>query len=251
MKKKRKKLNTNRFNTYDFEKFRKNIKNDLTDNVKVNVILSPLYFIGIFLFIKTEYSHLPLFSTNNESILLYSFISTFVYIYASHYFQPDLDVYSNRPGMGHFPLGKKIGFFRLGRFFKWLFFPINRIWYHMWTPYARLFTHRGITHWPILSTIIRVSYLLCIFLILKSFVDFLGFENKLLNLIIYWLKNFFLKFDFFYFILFNFPIYISDLAHIIVDYRDSSRKGISFCSPKLPRGILYQIYDTIKGGKSL
>lgn len=255
----------NPLDTYDFKIFQKEIKKQLSNNVTVNVVMSPLYFILICAILVTEYN-MPIIAKVESfsftfsviatiikgSAITYSILSTIVYLYASHFYQPDLDVYSNRPGMGHFPLGKTIGIFRIGRFLKWVCYPINRIWYHLWTPFARLFTHRGVTHIPIISTILRALYLYFWFFLLKSIILLVMDVPAPLLFVESWLKNFFLKGDFFSFMLLNFPIYISDVAHIAVDYWDSVKRGISFCPPKLPKGIMYQIYlILIKGGKDL
>lgn len=245
-KKKEKKI----LDTYDFKTFQKELKRQLTNNVTVNIVLSPIYFLICLYILYFEY-HIPLYQSFYKSSLIYSFGSTLIYIYASHFYQPDLDVYMNRPGMGHFPLGKTISNFRLGRFFKWLLYPVNRIWYHLWTPYARIFTHRGVSHYPFISTMLRALYLYFWYIIIAKIFGFLGIPLGKLTYIEYWLKNFFIKNDFFYFILLNFPIYISDIAHFTVDYWDSVKRGVSFCPPKIQKGLMYQIYLLLKGGNDL
>ena len=106
----------------------------LSDNVEVNYKLSP--FIGVMI-CSIFYFQLgmPLgitFETLFSGALFNTGLFTLVYFFSSSYFQPDLDQYRNRPGMKHFPLGywmlseKNVGSFaKIGRFLKWLLFPIR------------------------------------------------------------------------------------------------------------------------------
>lgn len=38
-------------------------------------------------------------------------------------------------------------------------FGLGFLWLMLWYPYARVFKHRGISHWPVVGTLTRVLYL--------------------------------------------------------------------------------------------
>lgn len=225
-------------------------KTDLTDNVKFNVFLSPLYLLLMFLFLH-KIMNIPLFGHNGwwTGSLFLSAMSTGFYIFASNYFQPDLDQ-RNLPGMSHFPIGKKIKKFKFGRFLTWAVYPLNRFWFHLWQPFAKAFTHRGVVHWPIIGVWFRVLYLLCLVWIFQYVLSFFGLHTQILDFFEVWLKNFFPWTDNFgkiSFLLLNFPIYLSDTVHIAVDFYDSFKKNQSFCPPRIPRGLIIKFINTIKG----
>lgn len=218
--------------------------NDLTNNVKANKFLSPFIFLTIFLYTHFH-KNIIMFSPEAPyyGSFSISFLFTIIYMYSSEYFQPDLDHHS-RPGTSHFPLGKWIAYWRFGRFLKWLTKPINLLWNWMWTPFATLFTHRGIAHWPIVSVLLRILYIYILFLPLNYF-----FPNNILN---YWIHLFFpwnegfMSLDW---IIFCLPIFISDLIHIIVDYIDSVKRGMPFCPNRIPRGLIANIIEEIRSQK--
>jgi len=229
--------------------YKKTLKNQLTDNVKANEVMSPFYFI-LCVYVLNYHHKIPFwngsFSLTNSIML--SLVSTLVYLFASNYYQPDLDIPVRRPGMGHFPFGRWMGSFKYGRFLKFMAYPINRFWYYLWHPYGRMMTHRGFGHYPIIGVLIRTTYLLIIYKILKNFLglialdlNFLFIENWLL--MFYPFNKNFASISWF---LFCFPIYLSDIIHFLVDYRDSMRKGISFCPPAIPRGFLIKNFEDLK-----
>lgn len=225
---------------------------DLTNNVEANKVVSPIVFILVFNYAQTTL-RLPAFGSLYPyyGAIGYSSLFTFIYLYTSHFFQPDLDVYGSRPGMKYFPLGKKVGLFQLGRYLQWVFYPITRGWFHLWTPYAFFATHRGITHWPILSTWFRVGYLLLLAILIKSIINFVGIDIPLINLIIDWAHSFYpwmVKGDFFSakFILYCLPVYLTDFVHILVDYIDSFLKGTAYCDPKIRRGYISILIKELK-----
>lgn len=233
--------------------YKKQFKQNLTDNVQVNKVLSPFYFILI-LSILYYKKNISLFGFSFFSLASFwlALFSTFIYIYASNYFQPDLDVHSRRPGMGHFPLGRWVGLFKWGRFFKWFFYPINRLWYYLWHPYGYLMTHRGLGHWPILGVWLRVGYLYFWLYLLTSTLSFIGLKGSYLQPIEWYLQAFFpwsSAFGNVSWWVVCFPVYMSDFFHWAVDYYDSTRKGISFCPPKIPRGLIAQAWMGFKDKK--
>ena len=189
----------------------------------------------------------PFFS----SAAFFGFLSMLVYIYSSHYYQPDLDIHVNRPGMGHFPLGRVTGSFKYGRFLKWLFYPVNRAWYYLWHPYGYLLTHRGIGHYPIIGVMLRTAYLMGWVLVAQKLLIATPYPH-LLDPVWRWLRAFFPgspDFGAVYFLLWCLPVYLSDFFHWLVDYYDSVRKGLSFCPPKIPRGLIASIIESFRDGK--
>ena len=235
----------------DWKEHKKKLGKELTDNVQVNVMLSPIYF-AINCWILVHEFHRPLLEPFFSSAVFFSFFSTLAYMYASHYFQPDLDIHVTRPGMGHFPVGRTVGAWKLGRFLKWILWPVNRAWYYLWHPYGKLLTHRGIGHYPVLGVWLRVGYLMGALWFIKSALAPTPYGVYLYP-VERWLRAFFPgspDFLGFYFFLWCFPVYLSDFFHWLVDYYDSARKGLSFCPPKIPRGLLAKIWEGLKDLKS-
>lgn len=223
---------------------------DLTDNVKANKVFAPLVFIAIL-----SYAHFKLKLSFFGSLYPYygalgfASLFTFIFMYSSQYFQPDLDVYGSRPGMTHFPTGRWIGMFKWGRFLRWLFKPLTIVWFHFWTPYAFMFTHRGISHYPVTSTWLRVGYVWVTFSTINLIVQALGLNITGINLIINWCEWFFPWHPQFMspsFILYCLPIYLTDFIHISVDYIEAVIKGKPYCSPRHPRGFFAKIIEEIK-----
>lgn len=223
-------------------------KNELTDNVKFNEMLSPLYF-SIMTWVLNSFYERPLLFPFFSSAVFYAFCSMAFYVFVTNYYQPDLDVKSNRPGMGHFPMGRWFGSFKFGRFIKWVLYPINRLWYWLWHPYGKLLTHRGAGHWPIWGVWLRTWYLLFWVSLLNLILNLID-PSLNISFIIEWLNSFFpwnKNFGNFYFILFCFPIYLSDTVHVMVDYYDSVKRGLSFCPPRIPRGLIIKTINTLRG----
>ena len=232
---------------------RKKRVTSLTNNVLFNERFSPFYFV-----LMTCYLHyslgMPFWNKEYFGAIGMAVVSTLVYILGSNYFQPDLDVRANRPGMGHFPIGRWSQNWKIGRFFRWLLYPINRIWYYMWQPYASLLTHRGIGHWPIIGVWLRIGYLLCWFIIFKNVLALIDINLPFLIIVIEFLKSFYPwqnNFINLYWVLFCFPIYLSDLIHIATDFWDSQKEGYSFCPPEIPRGLIIKMIRFLKGENRL
>lgn len=224
-------------------------KADLISNVAVNKILSPFYFCSIFYYLFF-YKEIPLFGkTLLKGSLFLSFISTFIYVWCSYYFQPDLDVRKMRPGINMFPLGSSIMNSTIGLMILPIQKVVAKIWYYIWHPYALFFTHRGITHWPIISTYLRIFYLQLLLKIMSAALSLFEVKSRIL----YSVESFF---DLFYpsspyflspiWIIFCLPIFLVDIFHEIIDFIDSKRKGLSYCPPQIPRGVLSEIGRLIK-----
>lgn len=222
---------------------------ELTNNVKLNKVISPmLYLVTLFYFSIVK--KIDFFNSNFPYYGAFASATIFimVFLYANSYFQPDLDVRGKRPGMTHFPVGKWIGRYSLGKSIQILFKPIAYIWHNLWKPYAMFLTHRGLGHFPVLGVWVRVLYLYLLyfivtkfFLIIKLDIQLKVFEDWIF-MFFPWSKNF-LSYEF---ILFCLPIYLSDFGHILVDYIDSMKKGIPFCPNKIPRGILSKSLESLK-----
>jgi len=230
-------------------------QNDLTDNVLANKVVAPFLFVIMTNFIHFHYS-IPYLSETDpfaygSSSIAAGFYFTVIYLYASQFYQPDLDVNGKRPGMTHFPLGFTIGRWNWGRFLKWCFYPITVAWYKLWTPYAKILTHRGIGHYPVLGVWLRAWYLLFWVFILKFLLYLFYIDHSSIKFISHletWLKSFFpwdKNFGNIEFFIMNFSIYTSDFIHWSVDYWDSMKRGLSFCPPKIPRGLLSKFIDLI------
>jgi uncharacterized metal-binding protein len=224
----------------------------LTSNVAINKLLSPIYF-GAMLWFLSAAKKIPMFGGSGSfflSAFFLSFISTFFYIWCSYFFQPDLDVRMNRPGMNTFPFGSVVMNLNIGFLLTPIQFIIGKSWYYFWQPYARLCTHRGVSHWPIVSVWYRITYILLWLWTFELILKALGIHvpNFLLTLD-YWGKSFYpwsKSFGSLTWIIFCLPIFITDIAHEVIDYMDSRRKGISYCPPQIVRGLFSQIYNFLK-----
>lgn len=224
-------------------------KSDLISNVAINKLLSPVYFFLIFYYLH-YIKKIPLIGEGVlKGSLQLATISTLYYAWCSYFFQPDLDVRKMRPGMNTFPVGSTILNSSLGL----LILPIQRVlckmWYYTWHPFSLIFTHRGISHWPIISTYLRVFYLKVIFsTVYYLLYPLLGEVYVILSVIkyfdLFWISNpYFLTPIWF---LFCFPVFIVDIFHELVDLIDSKRKGLSYCPPQIPRGLLANALAILK-----
>lgn len=221
------------------------------NNVKINYAISPLYFLLVLAVERGLINFHPVLDKmyGPYGILRLALISTAIYCYASAFFQPDLDVRNNRPGQAHFPFGKWVTTVSLGRFLHGAAYPINRLWFWLWQPYAELLTHRGIGHWPVIGTWVRVSYLYIWFWGFGYGLWTLGVHLPFLVSIEYWFRSFFpwnFQFGSPMFFTYAFPVFVSDLMHIVFDFYDSTRKGNTFCPPQISRGLLIKGWMYIK-----
>lgn len=217
------------------------------NNPLFNVILSPLaLFIAYFCY-KPQYTTFE----RGESFIFF----LVVYIYASYFFQPDLDHPVNRPGKGYFPVGVRmtrwterlveatVGVLLPFRFAKkaskvvpWVISSFAQIWNMYWAPYSLLFTHRGLPHWPIVGTLTRVYYLFLPYITLKHFfgIKYEMIDNVINSFHIWTPSNLFFTIAL--------PVFISDIIHSGVDLVESVVKGYNFCPPRIPRGILAKLF---------
>ena len=224
---------------------------NLTSNVAINKLLSPVYFMVIFGYLRA-YKGIPLFSPNSHFIgaLPHAIYSSLFYVWCSYQFSPDLDVRTNRPGMNTFPFGATFLNSKVGIIFSPLQVVLGKLWYLFWQPYAELCTHRGVSHWPIISVLYRITYLYLWVMLVQFGLRFFGiYSVPFINSLKYLLNSFYPWSDSFgnvtWFIC-CFPVFVSDLAHEAVDALDSKRKGISFCPPQIPRGYFSKGYGLIK-----
>jgi uncharacterized metal-binding protein len=250
---------------------------DLTDNFKANLILTP---VSLFIYYLTlNYFHERFRIELNWSLTV-SF--TAIYIYASRFYQPDLDHRTNRPGKAHFPFGKKISVFLMGSkgglSSKFLIvisiFQIvcAKVWFWYWKPFTLLVTHRGATHIPVFGTFFRslyvylgVKFLIALHIFISSELIQLGHsgKTKIVSIILISLgevpldKILIPSRDFFksmsllsgicpYFATYCLPIYIADIIHEAVDMYDSVRRGKGYCStPSSEWGIVKRIFPRL------
>jgi uncharacterized metal-binding protein len=100
------------------------------------------------------------------------------YAYCCRYLNPDLDVRGNRCGARTAPLGFLTHGLRRLRF-RFLLYLVRPIQYVLnilhnliWAPFGYLFTHRGILHWPLVGTWLKVSWL---FLLVAPWLYYKGY----------------------------------------------------------------------------
>lgn len=218
----------------------------LTNNFKANMILAIPTLICVWTFLPGR---------SSEDYIYFLLI----YILASRFYNPDLDHRVNRPGMLHFPLGKKTmeflmrlsnqgGILRVLEIIIQIQKVITKIWYFTWLPLSLLITHRGILHWPIIGVIVRNLYIVAVIFVLNVFLLSLGIKGleQPLNFIIA-ISELFLSFDLnsrLFFCL-SLPVYIADINHSAVDAFDSLRNGRRFCpagDDAIPPGLIYRIF---------
>ena len=222
---------------------------DLISNIAINKLLSPVYFSFVFYYLH-YIKNIPVFG---KSAFLgsapLSLFSTSFYIWCSYFFQPDLDVRRMRPGINTFPFGSTIMNSPIGL----LLLPIQKLmaklWYYMWHPFALTFTHRGVTHWPIISTYLRIFYLKGILMVLFYITSPIFGEVTPLKILDFYLDMFFPSNKYFFspiWMIICFPVFIVDIFHEIIDFIDSKRKGLSYCPPQIQRGFLASTYSTLK-----
>lgn len=239
---------------------------DLTDNVKANRVFSPFVFILVLITAVVKFK-MPLFNHDSRYFggIGFSLIFILNYLYSSSYFQPDLDTSGARPGMTHFPVGKWIAASRYGQFVKWFFKPITVFWFKLWGPFATMFTHRGITHFPIIGAYLRVSYLWLFFSLLNYGLSWvirsavfmkisivaqiaLAVKINFVHYGLYFCEIFYpwnVNFGSMNWILICCPIFLGDFVHILVDFIDSYKRDKPFCHPQIPRGLIFQLFKEI------
>ncbi len=130
------------------------------------------------------------------------------YLFGTFLLSPDNDIYHSRPVK------------------RWKFLKI------IWKPYTKIFSHRGVSHYPIIGSITRLFYLSIVaflfYIILyilteKFFPDFNKFFSQItIN------QNMFLSP---FFVSFLIGLFLSEIIHIIVDM------VYSFFKRLLPRRI--------------
>lgn len=222
-------------------------------NVKINLYALPLVM-GFFFWIANKFPSIVGYSYEDKS--KYVFFIALVYAWCSRFFQPDLDHDDNRPGKGSFPigvaptnawfkflqtimtpvLGKKYASNVAFALSHALLIGMSKVWNAMWIPYAFMTTHRGVSHWPIIGTIMRVGYVyLTAMLIMKG----LALDTKVLEEI---MKGFFFWENInIYTIYVAVPIYACDIMHSFGDLIESRIKGFDFCPPKVRRSPLAKL----------
>ncbi len=98
----------------------------------------------------------------------------------------------------------------------------------LWKPYTKIFSHRGISHYPIIGTVTRLVYLITVFLILFSIFYFILINAYPES------KKFFsqIMIDYSYlsspfFISFLIGLFLSEIIHILTDVVYSFFKKIN------------------------
>jgi uncharacterized metal-binding protein len=238
----------------------------LTDNKKANMLLLSLdasFLSLLFLLGILKIGDLANFQFSSKSLSMNIIVYLSAYVFASHWFSPDLDIRVNRPGKGSFPFGALLklsakgvrgGFWPfviVSKIFLTIFGPLhsllNRIWYYFWQPFSFLVTHRGAIHLPFYGTACKIFYLssgiyiVLLFLKMPILDSFFNFNLMTTNSFLAWNK-----------LVWNSifgggllttavcAVVVSDIKHIAVDWYDTIRKGTSFVPPPAiaPRGLL-------------
>lgn len=225
------------------------------NNKTVNYLISPLYFFILYTLLRTKF-HLPNFDHSyvwNGAVPL-SLASTGFYMWASTFFQPDLDVDVYRPGHHTFPFGTSIKRIKLGSILVDLFKPLTWLWRIMWHPYGALFTHRGMGHWPIIGVWLRCYWFYIWLLFFEAIFMYFGHYPKFLSYLFIWVDSFFPwkpGFGSLGFFMFCFPVYLGDIFHSAVDLLEAYKKGVPFCPPALKRGLLMKLWKLVKNAPKL
>lgn len=245
--------------------------NDLTDNFSANVfflaVITALYIISPFAnkVIDSKLLYKISYLDNKSSLVNYLYFVLF-YMFAAYWFSPDLDIRNNRPGKHSFPLGPLFKLtFTIGDNISPLARPmallhsilnpfhksLNIMWNYYWKPLSLLFTHRGVVHWPIIGTIVKLLYVYLSYLFIFNLLNLIDlylinisidFDKYLIYLnyekLLYLLKNNKV------FLVFVLSVMLSDTLHSFIDAIDSFKKGSNFVPPEgiAPRGLFYKIF---------
>ena len=258
-------------------------ENSLTNNFHANMGI--LFFGLIFVVIASFFDMFEIsFNFSNisdikENALVNFLVFVLAYFFSSYWFSPDLDIHNNRPGKGSFPLKavlksidktkKKMPVLKPLCYMAYLLlspihYVFNFAWRWFWHPFGNAFTHRGLIHWPIIGTQIKLLYVLCSYWLSvhyfsevanirhlpfnpsQSFYDFLfgssGFYKSLLSQKLLLTAVIGMS--------------IADICHIAIDYYDMVKNGNkNFIPPEFvaPRGFFIQFFRFLKkrilGGK--
>jgi hypothetical protein len=220
------------------------------NNVSVNYLLAPVFALILYRLLVTHYK-IPKYDHSFPlgGAIPLTFYSTLFYCYVSTFFQPDLDQDTHRPGKFGFPLGTTISNAGIGRFIRWLTWPINRVWYYLWEPFGALFTHRGVVHWPIIGVWLRIIYLYAWYIFFEGLAMRFGFYSPKMRIFEYWCQAFFPTtqgFGTVGFYVFCLPVFIADIFHSSVDLYESYKKGNSFCPQTMKKGLVYRFLIDFK-----
>ncbi len=254
-------------------------KDYLTDNYEANIVILMVITISFLIssyFFTDEISSFLKGDTNYINKIFYHLLIFYItYIVASKWFNPDLDIRVKIPGYERFPFKPMIEWcYYIGQSFNflipllaflqnWILKPshvvINSLWRTLWKPIGYLFTHRGLIHAPIIGANVRIIYLMTVYYFFGIF--FLGIDH-FFNTQFYfpyvhysWYQTLFENDDGIFLQIFDNSFYltaylaviISDLFHIIVDFWDASRRGVSFFPGGAPTGLFAQTFETVFG----
>lgn len=238
-------------------------ESDNTDNSVANLIALPAF--GLLVSLLGFYQIVAPFG------LVEALIFQVSYLFASLWFGPDLDVgelgdrnqrgrrpfqgplQRNITGKHSFPLGHIMkflgwaGLYRLKDVANLIHIPFNHFWRFLWFPYSFLLTHRGISHWVVVGTALRVSYVTIVisipfYLVTLAFGLPPVFPTEALEGVFYFLLS-----------PLGLPalmgLIFSDFSHTTIDFIDSRRKGYSFCPPGISRGYIASLFEGRKIGR--
>lgn len=248
--------------------------NGLTNNYKANMAILAIAATGYLAasFLAPGLLHKKTgVNADAESLQVWLHIAIFSvsYYLTSFWFSPDLDLRKNRPGHNTFPLRPLMKILNLlkrktpliGGLFGLVATAaspihelLNMAWRAFWHPFGHLFTHRGIVHFPVIGTHLKLAYLFAAYWCVFWFTDLLGIMNPP-----------FISGDFvedaigksgFYTHVLETPLLltaligasVADICHSAVDYWDSAKKGSKFVPPEAiaPKGFIYSSFRFFK-----
>lgn len=202
-----------------------------------------------------------------ETLLMHLFAFVISYVVSSYWFSPDMDVRAddNRPGKHSFPGGP---FFKLLKAVRsaapWTSFltdtarliltplhlVLNRSWRILWRPLAMLVTHRGLLHWPLIGSQVKILYLVTIYWVLATTVEFTTGQNLPIagGGLIRMISDLYATiFENSYLSIAWVALMTADICHSAVDLWDSLKEGKSFVPRGAPRGMIVHVAKKLLG----
>ncbi len=73
--------------------------------------------------------------------------------------------------------------------------PLYAVFIAFWYPYAKQTHHRGVSHWPVIGTLLRLGYILLVFMLINTIGRWIifgnpkGWGNLLLSLILWMVRH--------------------------------------------------------------
>lgn len=242
--------------------------NGLTNNYRANMAILAAAAAGYVILTVFDVGGLRLalprpgeLADRNSLVHFVTFVCA--YFLTSYWMSPDLDLHQNRPGQNTFPLrasirkleklGKRVPI--VGPVFTILALALtpihevlNVVWRLFWHPFGHLFTHRGMVHWPLIGTQLKIAYAFLGYWLVGGALKSLGVVASV-PLVEHGLWSDLTGPDGLYGWILSTPLamtawigaMVADICHTAVDAWDSFKKGSRFVPPEAiaPRGIVW------------